>query len=106
MGTFSLKVLWKHLKVAMGAPLRGIKNLKVAMRGHLRGVKLAIFVASVLHGIATGNMLSAEVRTVCVDVHVEAVTKLRDRGSAQATGLVMDCASFLRELARALRARG
>ena len=51
-----------------------------------------------LHGIATGNLLPAAVRTVCVDINPAAVTKLTDRGSFQAVGLVMDVEGFLREL--------
>ena len=72
------------------------------MRAALPGVSLALLVASTLHAVATGNLLPATVPTVCVDVNPAVPTKLADRGSFQAVGLVMDAASFLRELAREL----
>nr|MBI3614243.1 TIGR00300 family protein [Nitrospirota bacterium] len=77
-----------------------------AMRAALPGVKLALLVASTLHAVATGNLLPATVPTVCVDVNPSVPTKLADRGSFQAVGLVMDAASFLRELARELGWKG
>lgn len=73
-----------------------------AMRRLIPGVGLALLVASTLHSIATGNLLPATVPTVCVDVNPSVPTKLADRGSFQAVGLVMDAASFLTELARLL----
>ena len=73
-----------------------------AMRTAIPGVGLALLVASTLHSIATGNLLPATVPTVCVDVNPSVPTKLADRGSFQAVGLVMDAASFLSELARNL----
>ena len=73
-----------------------------AMRAEIPGVGLALLVASTLHAIATGNLLPATVPTVCVDVNPAVPTKLADRGSFQAVGLVMDAASFLTELAREL----
>lgn len=75
---------------------------QAAMRAALPEVKLALLVASTLHAVATGNLLPATVPTVCVDVNPAVPTKLADRGSFQAVGLVMDAASFLRELAREL----
>lgn len=73
-----------------------------AMRAMIPGIGLALLVASTLHSVATGNLLPATVPTVCVDVNPSVPTKLADRGSFQAVGLVMDAASFLTELARAL----
>ncbi len=73
-----------------------------AMRAAVADVGLALLVASTLHAVATGNLLPAAVPTVCVDVNPAVPTKLADRGTFQAVGLVMDAASFLRELARAL----
>jgi lysine-ketoglutarate reductase/saccharopine dehydrogenase-like protein (TIGR00300 family) len=73
-----------------------------AMRALIPDVGLALLVASTLHSVATGNLLPATVPTVCVDVNPSVPTKLADRGSFQAVGLVMDAASFLSELARAL----
>ncbi len=68
------------------------------MREELQGVEMAIMVASMLHAIATGNLLPARVRTVVVDINPAVVTKLADRGSFQAAGLVTDAELFLREL--------
>ncbi len=87
-------------------PLPGVITDSVlaqhAMRALIPGVGLALLVASTLHSVATGNLLPATVPTVCVDVNPSVPTKLADRGSFQAVGLVMDAASFLSELARAL----
>ncbi|HXN90880.1 MAG TPA: TIGR00300 family protein [Candidatus Sulfotelmatobacter sp.] len=69
------------------------------MRVALKDVKLALMLSTMLHSIATGNMLPAGVRTVCVDINPAVVTKLADRGSWQSIGLVTDVESFLRELA-------
>ncbi len=73
------------------------------MRRAVRGVEMAIMVASMLHAIATGNILPAAVKTVVVDINPAVVTKLADRGTTQAAGLVTDAELFLRELAEALR---
>ncbi|MGQ0667190.1 MAG: ornithine cyclodeaminase [Nitrospiraceae bacterium] len=87
-------------------PLPGVITDSVraqsAMRAAVPGVGLALLVASTLHSVATGNLLPATVPTVCVDVNPSVPTKLADRGSFQAVGLVMDAASFLSELARVL----
>jgi lysine-ketoglutarate reductase/saccharopine dehydrogenase-like protein (TIGR00300 family) len=68
------------------------------MRASLTGVRLALMLSTMLHSIATGNLLPAGVRTVCVDINPATVTKLTDRGSWQSIGLVTDVESFLREL--------
>ena len=73
-----------------------------AMREHIPGVGMAIMLASTLHAIATGNILPATVKTVCVDINPAVVTKLTDRGTFQSIGMVSDTESFLRELTRAL----
>lgn len=72
------------------------------MRAEIPGVEMAIMVASMLHAIATGNVLPAHVHTVVVDINQSVVTKLADRGSFQAAGLVTDAELFLRELLEAL----
>lgn len=69
------------------------------MRAAVRGVRITLMLSTMLHSIATGNMLPAGVRTVCVDINPAVVTKLADRGSWQSIGLVTDVESFLRELA-------
>ena len=73
-----------------------------AMRAELQGVGFAIMVATMLHSIATGNLLPASVPLVCVDINPATVTKLADRGSAQAVGIVTDIGLFLEGLAREL----
>lgn len=74
-----------------------------AMRAHVENVAVAIVVATTLHGVATGNMLPANVFTFCVDANADSVIKLVDRGTHQAVGIVTDCEYFLSELARALK---
>ena len=73
-----------------------------AMRAELPGVGFAIMVATMLHSIATGNILPASIPLVCVDINPTTVTKLADRGSAQAIGIVTDIGLFLEQLAREL----
>src|ERR1700730_16929154 len=88
------------------SPMPGVINdmqeAQRQMRKEVRGVEMAIMVASMLHAIATGNLLPATVRTVVVDINPAVVTKLADRGSFQAAGLVTDAELFLRELAETL----
>ena len=87
-------------------PMPGVINdmqeAQRKMRQEVQGVEMAIMVASMLHAIATGNLLPATVRTVVVDINPAVVTKLADRGSFQAAGLVTDAELFLRELAETL----
>jgi lysine-ketoglutarate reductase/saccharopine dehydrogenase-like protein (TIGR00300 family) len=73
-----------------------------AMRAELPDVGFAIMVATMLHSIATGNILPASIPLVCVDINPATVTKLADRGSAQAMGIVTDIGLFLEQLAREL----
>jgi lysine-ketoglutarate reductase/saccharopine dehydrogenase-like protein (TIGR00300 family) len=70
-----------------------------AMRAGLQDVGFAIMVATMLHSVATGNILPASVPLVCVDINPATVTKLADRGSAQARGIVTDIGLFLEQLA-------
>lgn len=74
------------------------------MRAALEGVEMALMVATMLHSIATGNMLKASVKVVAVDINPAVVTKLADRGTFQALGLVTDAELFVRELTGALGA--
>ena len=70
-----------------------------AMRARIRrGVRMALMLSTMLHSIAVGNLLPADVTTVCVDINPAVATKLADRGTFQSLGLVMDVGSFLREL--------
>ncbi|HEY7357657.1 MAG TPA: TIGR00300 family protein, partial [Ktedonobacterales bacterium] len=88
-------------------PMPGVITDMVAaqreMRRAIEGVEMAVMVASMLHAIATGNILPATVKTVMVDINPAVVTKVADRGTTQAAGLVTDAELFLRELAEALR---
>ena len=81
-----------------------------AMREHTVRATGAVFVATALHAIAVGNMLPAfhthngdghpePLMTICVDQTEFVVSKLKDRGTHQAYGLVTDCEFFLKELA-------
>jgi lysine-ketoglutarate reductase/saccharopine dehydrogenase-like protein (TIGR00300 family) len=68
------------------------------MRAKVGGVTIAIMMGTMLHSIAVGNLLPASVKTICVDINPSVVTKLTDRGTFQAIGLVTDIEPFLREL--------
>ncbi|HEX4715129.1 MAG TPA: TIGR00300 family protein, partial [Ktedonobacteraceae bacterium] len=86
----------------MPGVISDMQEAQAQMRAALPGVQMAVMVASMLHAIATGNILPATVRTVVVDINPSVVTKLSDRGSFQAAGLITDAELFLRELAEAL----
>jgi len=68
----------------------------------LEKIDLVIMLSSMLHSIATGNMLPATIKTICVDINPSVVTKLADRGSKQAIGVVTDVGLFLNLLASKL----
>ncbi len=73
-----------------------------AMRAALTDVGFCLMVATMLHSVATGNILPASIPLVCVDINPATVTKLADRGSSQARGIVTDVGLFLEQLAREL----
>ena len=76
-----------------------------AMRKHTIKATIAILVATALHAIATGNMLPAfvknsdgtlrELATICVDSSEFVVSKLKDRGTHQAFGVVTNAQDFM-----------
>ena len=76
-----------------------------AMREHAIKATMAILVATALHAIATGNMLPAfvtlpngmmrELPTICVDSSEFVVSKLKDRGTHQAFGVVTNAQDFM-----------
>lgn len=72
---------------------------------HLRGAGLVLCLGSMLHSIAVGNMLPSWVKIVCVDINPAVATKVSDRGTGQAVGVVTDVGLFLDLLARAVTAR-
>lgn len=73
-----------------------------AMRASLTDVGFCLMVATMLHSVATGNILPASIPLVCVDINPATVTKLADRGSSQARGIVTDVGLFLEQLAHEL----
>jgi lysine-ketoglutarate reductase/saccharopine dehydrogenase-like protein (TIGR00300 family) len=72
------------------------------MREQVPGVGFCLMVATMLHSIATGNVLPGWVRVACVDINPSTVTKLMDRGSVQTVGVVSDAEPFLRMLVHEL----
>ncbi len=68
----------------------------------IKGSELIIMLSTMLHSIGTGNMTPSYIATVCIDINPAVVTKLSDRGSGQAVGIVSDVGAFLRDLDRAL----
>jgi hypothetical protein len=105
-------------------PLPGVLNdmaqAQDAMKAHTIKATMAILVATALHAIATGNMLPAfvtepdgtlrELPTICVDSSEFVVSKLKDRGTHQAFGVVTNAQDFMHILKlyveRELDARG
>ena len=76
-----------------------------AMRAHAIKTTMAVMVATALHSIAVGNMLPAyyedaergivELPTICVDASEFLVSKLKDRGTHQAVGVVTNAQDFM-----------
>lgn len=64
----------------------------------IKDASMVIMLSSMLHSIGTGNMMPSWVKTVCVDINPAVVTKLADRGSSQAIGIVSDVGLFLKAL--------
>ena len=69
----------------------------------LKDVTMVLMLASTLHAIGVGNMLPSTVKLVCLDINPASVTKLLDRGSTQAAGLVSDIGTFLPLLTREIQ---
>jgi len=70
-----------------------------AMRPWCRTAGACLMLSTMLHSIATGNMLPASAYVACVDINPAVVTKLVDRGSFQTAGIVTDIGLFLEQLA-------
>ena len=68
----------------------------------LRGAGLVLCLGSMLHSIAVGNMLPSWVKLVCVDINPAVATKVSDRGTGQAIGVVTDVGLFLGLLSKVL----
>ena len=69
----------------------------------VKDCSMVIMLSTMLHSIATGNMIPAWTKTICVDINPAVVTKLSDRGSGQTIGIVTDVGLFLRSLAEKLQ---
>jgi lysine-ketoglutarate reductase/saccharopine dehydrogenase-like protein (TIGR00300 family) len=90
-------------------PLPGVHTDAVAAQEAMRvqSVKatMAVMIATALHSIAVGNMLPAyyedpqrglvELPTICVDASEFLVSKLKDRGTHQAVGVVTNAQDFM-----------
>ncbi len=76
-----------------------------AMRAHCVRATMAVMLATALHSIAVGNMLPAyyedpdrglcELPTISVDASEFLVSKLKDRGTHQAVGVVTNAQDFM-----------
>jgi lysine-ketoglutarate reductase/saccharopine dehydrogenase-like protein (TIGR00300 family) len=76
-----------------------------ATRAHTVRATMAVMIATALHSIAVGNMLPAyyqdaqrgicELPTICVDASEFLVSKLKDRGTHQAIGVVTNAQDFM-----------
>ncbi len=76
-----------------------------AMRAQAVKATMAVMIATALHSIAVGNMLPSyyedpqrgmqELPTICVDASEFLVSKLKDRGTHQAIGVVTNAQDFM-----------
>jgi lysine-ketoglutarate reductase/saccharopine dehydrogenase-like protein (TIGR00300 family) len=82
--------------------IRDVMEAQDAMRKHIEGCSMVLMIATLLHSIAVGNCLPSKVKTVCVDINPAHLTKLMDRGTTQAIGIVSDAGTFLPLLAKQL----
>ncbi len=89
-------------------PLPGVitdmNEAQDAYAAQLRDAGVVLCLSSMLHSIATGNMLPAWVKVVCVDINPAVPTKVADRGTGHALGVVTDVGLFLELLANKLQA--
>jgi len=83
----------------MPGVITDVLEAQAAMRTYCRDAGACLMFSTMLHSIATGNMLPASTTTVCVDINPAVVTKLADRGSFQTVGVVTDVGLFLEMLA-------
>ena len=68
----------------------------------LRGAGLVLCLGSMLHSIAVGNMCPSWVKIICIDINPAVATKVSDRGTGQAIGVITDVGLFLDLLAHCL----
>jgi lysine-ketoglutarate reductase/saccharopine dehydrogenase-like protein (TIGR00300 family) len=79
-----------------------MNEAQAACAQQLKGAGLVLCLGSMLHSIAIGNMLPSWVKIVCVDINPAVATKVSDRGTGQAVGVVTDVGLFLGLLSKAL----
>ncbi|MBV8073288.1 MAG: TIGR00300 family protein [Acidobacteriaceae bacterium] len=88
-------------------PLPGVitdmNQAQDAYAAELHNAGVVLCLSSMLHSIAVGNMLPAWVKIVCVDINPAVPTKVSDRGTGQAVGVVTDVGLFLDLLAKKLK---
>jgi lysine-ketoglutarate reductase/saccharopine dehydrogenase-like protein (TIGR00300 family) len=115
-GTLKSGVLYECVKASVPFVLAGslrddgplpdtitdMNEAQDAYNEHLQGAGLVLCLGSMLHSIATGNMLPSWVKIVCVDINPAVATKVSDRGTGQAVGVVTDVGLFLDLLSKAL----
>lgn len=82
-----------------------IRESQDKMRELLQDLDIVLMMGSLLHSVAVGNLMKAETKVICVDINPEIVTKLRDRGTTQAIGIVTDLGTFIPYLLEELRKR-
>ncbi len=96
-------------------PLPGVLTDAVAAQDAMREVTIkatgALFIATALHAIAVGNLLPAfylkdkrpaPIFTICVDQTEFLVSKLKDRGTHHAYGVVTNAQDFMSVLRRTI----
>ncbi|MBP7120542.1 MAG: TIGR00300 family protein [Methanolinea sp.] len=76
------------------------------MREYVGECNMVLMIATLLHSVAVGNLLPSYVKTICVDINPSSVTKLMDRGTMQAIGVVSDAGTFLPLLEKQLDLQG
>jgi lysine-ketoglutarate reductase/saccharopine dehydrogenase-like protein (TIGR00300 family) len=72
---------------------------------YLKSAGVVLCLGSMLHSIAVGNMLPSWVKIVCVDINPAVATKVSDRGTGQAVGVVTDVGLFLNLLPAELKGK-
>jgi len=85
-----------------------ITDVAVAQKEYkkiLKDANMVIMISTMLHSIATGNMLPANVKVIVIDINQPTVTKLMDRGTWQALGIVTDVGAFLPMVVQEIKKR-
>jgi hypothetical protein len=108
-------ILWVIGPALVHARGREALACQAAMRDQTTRATMVVMVATALHSIAAGNMLPTyctapdgsirEITTICVDQTEVLVSKLKDRGTHQAFGVVTNAQDFMRLLQLELGAR-